>query len=111
MEILRRSECNAQILDISGDISLLNCRDLRRALDQASTPEGVLVVVNLEHVPFIDSSGIGCLIAAYTELNKRGGRLALVRVPETIVRTLEITNVISFFQMYDSMEEVLATSE
>ena len=109
MEIRRRSERNAEILDISGDISLLNCRDLRRSLDQVVSNDPVLVVVNLERVPFIDSSGIGCLIAAYTDLNKRGGRLALVSVPETIVRTLEITNVIAFFQMYDSVEEVLST--
>ncbi len=108
MDIRRRAERNAQILDIRGDISLLNARELRRALEAAIAAGPGVVAVNLENVPFIDSSGIGCLIAAYTDLNKSGRRLALVHVPETIIRTLEITNVIAFFPIYGSWEELFA---
>lgn len=108
MEVARRKERDAIVLDIVGDVSLLNARELRKALQQAIAEPAAVVVANLKQVPYIDSSGIGCLIAAYSELRKGQRVLALLHVPETVQRTLEITNVIGFFPICSSMEEVFA---
>ena len=65
------------------------------------------VVLQLEQVEFVDSSGLGALVRLLQAARSKGGDLKLSGVPPKIRKTLEMTNLLSQFETYDSVEEAI----
>jgi len=68
------------------------------------------VVLHLEQVGFIDSSGMGMLVRLMTHARSRGGDLKLCVVPERILQTLSLTSLNCVFEIYASEGEAVAAS-
>lgn len=60
------------------------------------------IILDFDRVPFMDSTGLGVLIAAYTSLQKENGEMKLVHVAKRIKDLLTITKLLSLFDCYDS---------
>ena len=108
MNIARRDEGVAVVLDLTGEVSLMNCRQINKAVSELIREKRYSVIINLVDVPFVDSSGIGTFIAAYSDLKRYGGALILASVPEPVLRTLEVTNVLGFFRLHATVEDAVA---
>ena len=65
------------------------------------------VVVDLGHVKFMNSSGIGMLISGFTTMKNGGGSLKLANATEKINSLLVITKLITIFENYDSVDEAV----
>lgn len=65
------------------------------------------VVVDLDGVRFMNSSGLGMLIGALTTMRNAGGDLRLARVGERVLSLLMITKLVSVFKHYDTVEEAV----
>jgi len=63
------------------------------------------VILDLTHVPYIDSAGLGCLLAAYVSCQKSGRRVALTGVNDRVLKLFEITRVDSIFLMFPTLWE------
>jgi anti-sigma B factor antagonist len=63
--------------------------------------------MNLAGVPYIDSGGLGQLVACYTTLSKAGGRLTLLNVNTKNHDLLSITKLVSVFETYDTEREAI----
>ncbi len=63
-------------------------------------------VVDMEHVEWMNSAGLGALIAAYTSIKKAGGRFALADITN-IQNLLNITQLVRVFDTFDSRLEAL----
>jgi anti-sigma B factor antagonist len=63
------------------------------------------VVLQLDQVEFVDSSGLGALVRLMQAVRLKGGDLQLSGVPPRIRKTLEMTSLLSQFETYDSIEE------
>ncbi len=85
----------------SGDIALRD--SVIEALDSGSRK----ILINLKDVSTIDSSGIGELVAAYTTVTNRGGKLKLVGLPPKVSDILQITQLVTVFEVMDSEEEAV----
>ncbi len=68
------------------------------------------VVLQLDHIEFIDSSGLGALMRLVQAARSKGGDLKLCGVPPRIRKVLELTNLISQFEVYDSLEEAITAA-
>jgi len=68
------------------------------------------VVMQLDQVEFIDSSGLGALVRLMHASRAKHGDLKLCGVPEPIRRVLQMTNVLSLFEVYDSLEEAITAA-
>jgi len=68
------------------------------------------VVLQLDQVEFVDSSGIGALVRLMQTARSKGGDLKLSGVPPRIRKTLEMTNLLSQFESYDSVEEAITAA-
>jgi anti-sigma B factor antagonist len=68
------------------------------------------VVLVLEGVEFIDSSGLGALVRLLQAARSKKGDLKLSRVPPNIRKTLEMTHLLSQFEAYDSVEEAITAA-
>jgi len=66
-------------------------------------------VLNLKDINYVDSSGIGELVKAYTTSKEHGGELKLLNVPKRILDLLQITKLHTLFDMKDD-EAVAVTA-
>src|ERR1700689_2918946 len=68
------------------------------------------VVLQLDQVEFVDSSGLGALVRLTQAGRAKGGDLKLSGVPAKIRKTLEMTNLHTQFEIYDSVEEAITAA-
>jgi anti-sigma B factor antagonist len=68
------------------------------------------VVLQLDHVEFIDSSGLGALVRLMQAARSKGGDVKLSGVPPKIRKTLEMTNLLAQFEAYDLLEEAITAA-
>jgi anti-sigma B factor antagonist len=101
---VRKTETIA-ILDVSGKLMGGPDADVFKETIRNLLDEGFKnVVVNMSQVPFINSTGLGILISAYTTLRKEDGVLKLANVTERIDSLLMITKLGTIFETYSSEE-------
>ena len=65
------------------------------------------IVVDLGHVKFMNSSGLGMLISGFTTIKNGGGSLKLANATEKINSLLVITKLITIFENYNSVDEAV----
>ena len=87
----------------SGDVAL------RNALDEISQGGDSKILLNLKGVKKIDSSGIGELIAAHNAVTEAGGSIKMVNLPSKLHGVLEITQIVSVFDVFDDESEAVAS--
>src|SRR5664279_4457239 len=68
------------------------------------------VVLQLDQVEFVDSSGLGALVRLMQAARAKGGDLKLSGVPPRIRKTLEMTGLLSQFKTYESVEEAITAA-
>ena len=68
------------------------------------------VVLQLDHVDFIDSSGLGALVRLVQTARSKKGDLKLSGVPAPIHKTLKMTHLLQQFEVYDSVEEAITAA-
>jgi len=108
LDLKERQAGDVTILDLSGEVrigdSSVALRDsIRNLADQGKKK----VLLNLGGVKYIDSSGIGELIANYTTVTRQGGQLKLLNLTDRIQNLLVITKLLTVFDSYDNEAEAL----
>jgi anti-sigma B factor antagonist len=68
------------------------------------------VVLHLEQVEFVDSSGLGALVRLMQSARAKGGDVKLSAVPARILKTLQMTGLLSQFETYDTIEEAITAA-
>lgn len=68
------------------------------------------IVLELEHVEFVDSSGIGALVRLMQAARAKGGDVKLSGLPVKIRKALEMTGLVSQFEVYDTVEEAITAA-
>jgi len=68
------------------------------------------VVMELDHVEFIDSSGLGALVRLMQTARAKGGDLKLSGVGERTRKTLQMTGLATQFEIYDTVEEAITAA-
>jgi len=108
MKVNVRQRDGVTILDLKGKITIgVGDVALRNAVQDAINSGATKVVINLKDVTTIDSSGVGELVSAYTTATNRGAKLRLANLPSKVTDILQITQLITVFEVFDSEEEAL----
>lgn len=66
------------------------------------------LIFNLEHVSFIDSSGLGVILGRYKRLVQQGGRVSLVGIQPQVRRILDLSGLLTIMREYKNEEEAAA---
>ena len=90
------------VIDVSGRITLgegsSNVREgIREVLGKGSRK----ILLNLGDVSYIDSSGIGELVSAFTSVTNQGGQLKLLNLTKRVKDLLQITKLYTVFDIHD----------
>ena len=108
MDITERAVGAITILDLNGKLTIGDGAQLLKDKSESLVFQGrTQLIVNLGAVPYIDSGGLGTLVACYTTLTKAGGRLTLVGLNKKNADLLSITKLVSVFQTYDTEKDAI----
>ena len=108
-----RQASGVTILDVTGKLcGEEQCNALKEQVaGLLARPQKARIVLNLESVSNIYGSGVGALVKAYTETRRRGGELKLVCPPGKVLRLLQVTKLITLFQVFATEADALASFE
>jgi anti-anti-sigma factor len=96
------------VLDIAGRLTIDHgAQYLKDTIDSLLTQGRTRIVLNLEGVPYIDSGGLGQLVASYSAVAKAGGGLTLLNVTSRNHDLLSITRLVTVFEAFDSEAEAV----
>src|SRR5450631_2327309 len=102
MKIKSREVDGITIVDCSGRITLgEGSVQLRDAVKELLTKGQKKILLNLGDVNYIDSSGIGELVSAYTTVRNQGGELKLLNLTKKVHDLLQITKLYTVFDVRD----------
>ena len=97
------------IIDLSGRITLgEGAVVLRDTVKEISSRGEKKILLNLGDVTYIDSSGIGELVSAFTSVKNAGGELKLLNLTKNVHDLLQITKLYTVFDVQDSEASALA---
>jgi anti-sigma B factor antagonist len=101
-KISPRQVGDVTVIDVSGRITLgegsSNLRDGIRELVGKGRKK---ILLNLADVSYIDSSGIGELVSAFTSVTNGGGQMKLVNLTKRVKDLLQITKLYTVFEVFD----------
>lgn len=110
MKIDVRQREGVHILDVEGKITIgRGDVALRDAVHQELANGAKKMLINLQEVSTIDSSGVGELVSAYTTVTHRGGKLKLVNLPPKVNDILQITQLITVFETFGDEDEAIGS--
>lgn len=102
-----RSVGDATVVALQGEIDMHHTPGVQRVLSQAYEKKPSRLVVNLEDVTYMDSSGIGTLVETLRKIKAYDGKLVLCGMNERVHSVFEITRLDQFFTIVATEEEAL----
>ena len=110
MTTKRRQSGGATVLEVEGKLKMGESVDqFRTQWTQAIHDGARFLVILLNDVPVIDSSGLGSMMRCYSSLKVAGGRVKLVGANDMIRQTLGVTHLDKLFEFYDDEAAALAS--
>jgi len=93
------------VLHLQGPITLGQATSRFRDLIVETLDAGKKnILLNMAEVFYIDSSGLGELVAAYTTATRRGGKLKLMKLTQRVQDVVQLTKVYRIFEVYSDEE-------
>ena len=110
MAVTTKQEANAVVVTVEGrmmggDETKEMVDAIRKALEEGSTN----VVLELSGVPWMNSTGLGALMESRKIIKDKNGALKLVRINEKIKSLLVMTQTLSHYETFDSVDEAIQT--
>src|SRR5580700_3131983 len=93
-------DCNGRI--VFGEESALLRDTLKKLIAENSK-----IILNLSGVTYIDSGGLGTLVALYTTAHNAGGSVKLANLTQRVGDLLQVTKLLTIFEVYDTEEEAI----
>ena len=110
MTIKEKVENGIAVLTLKGDlIGEPETTDLRDKIHSLIGDKIRKVVMDLSGVNYVNSSGLGTLIAALTTVRNAGGDLRLARVGEKVHSLFIVTQLVKVFETYESVDRALSS--
>jgi anti-sigma B factor antagonist len=96
------------ILDLKGRLRVGGSTlDLHKSIRCLLLEKKILILLNLAGVTYIDSCGLGELVASQVSIENKGGELKLMGLTETLRELLRTTRLLSVFDTYESEAEAI----
>lgn len=108
MKINTRDADGVRIIELQGKITIGAGDTQLRDVIVKSVEEGQKnILLDMGGVTTLDSSGIGELVGSYTTVTNRGGKLKLLHLPSKISDLLQVTQLITVFEVYEDEKKAV----
>lgn len=102
MNIYERQLNDVTVLDLDGRFILGGDRQFGHLVEAHIEAGSRKLIVNLERVVYMDSSGLGELVAGYRAMQQANGQIKLLHLNSRLIGLMVTTKLISVFEMFDS---------
>jgi anti-sigma B factor antagonist len=99
------------ILEVGGEIDVYTAPKLREQLIELVSNGRYQLVVDMESVEFLDSTGLGVLVGGLKRVRAHDGSLRLVCTQERILKIFRITGLTKVFPIHASVDEALGATD
>ena len=93
-----------QVLQPTGTLDGITTNDLRRQINDCLAENVKIILIDFQRVNFMNSAGLGALIAMFKDVRARGAKLFLCSLNEQVKIIFSLTKVDRIFQIYESRE-------
>jgi len=109
-DVIRGVRCQGRtaVLELGGEIDMKCFVKLKGKFKELYDKKPAIILVDMTHVEFMDSSGLATLVGALKWCRLNGSELKLVGLVQRVRSIFEICRLDSAFQIYDSEAEALA---
>jgi anti-sigma B factor antagonist len=111
LSLSTRTQQAHTVLEVGGEIDVYTAPQLRERLIELVEGGKAHIVVDMEQVEFLDSTGLGVLVGGLKRVRAHDGSLALVCAQERILKIFRITGLEKVFGIYPSVEAAVAASD
>jgi len=95
------------VLSVTGEVDVYTAPKFRERLIELVSDGKYRIVVDLEGVDFLDSTGLGVLVGGLKRLRSHEGDLVLVCTQSRILKVFEITGLTKVFSIHDSVDSAV----
>src|ERR687887_10224 len=99
---------DADVVSLRGEIDVYTAPRLRQALIDLVEGGSKDIVVDMDKVDFLDSTGLGVLVGGLKRVKSNEGEMKLVVTQDRITKIFDITGLAKVFPMYGSLAEAVA---
>jgi anti-sigma B factor antagonist len=99
------TEDGLTVIDVEGEIDVYTAPKLREKLIDLVNKGNFHLLVNMEKVEFLDSTGLGVLVGGLKRVRAHDGSLELVCTQERILKIFRITGLTKVFGIFDSVDD------
>jgi anti-sigma B factor antagonist len=100
-----------EVIDVQGEIDMYTAPRLRELLIDLVSQGSYRLVVNLDKVGFLDSTGLGVLVGGLKRVRAHDGSLDLVCTQQRILKILKITGLTQVFGIYQTVDQAIAAAK
>jgi len=102
------SKGGIEVVTVEGEIDISTAPRLRELLIDLAGKGNCQLIVDLEKVGFLDSTGLGVLVGGLRRVRPHDGSLDLVCTQERILKIFQITGLTKVFGIYQSVDQAIA---
>lgn len=107
LEINIKTNGPATIVEITGEVDLYSSPELRKALLELTGKETLNIIINLEKVDYMDSSGVATLVEGLQHSSSYSGKFMLTNIRDGVKNVFELSRLDKVFEIHDSLEIAL----
>ena len=97
-----------EVIDVQGEIDIYTAPRLRELLIDLVSQGSYQLIVNLDEVGFLDSTGLGVLVGGLRRVRAHNGSLDLVCTQQPILKIFRITGLTEVFGIYETVDQAIA---
>jgi len=108
MHISQKEVNGINTYEIKGDIDINSSPDIREAFEKGVKNKMMKIIVNLNSVSYVDSSGLATLVEMLKKTRGYGGKLRISNLAPKVKSLFEITKLEKLFEIFETEEEAIA---
>jgi anti-sigma B factor antagonist len=109
MEILKRMEGDIAVLTLNGRLDLTSASSLKDASKEVLEKESRKMILNMNQVDFINSSGLGALVSILKEVRNAQGSMKLSNLAPYVKEIFDITQLTNIFDIFPDEKQALSS--
>ncbi len=95
---------NVRVLEPAGILDSTKAEEFRQTVDQLLKEGAEVVLIDLQDISFIDSSGLGTLVVLLKKVRSMGRKLCICSINDQVRMLFELTNMDQVFDLYTNRE-------
>lgn len=109
MEFVQESSDDVHILNLNGRLDATCVSELKETVQNMIDAGGLKILIDMTHVDFVDSSGLGTLVTCLRSVTRAGGVFKITSLLENPRTVFETTRLDRVFDLHDDRSEAISS--